>query len=196
MGWSVLHQDNFNRSNRNLSGDTMSDSVGAWSIGCGSFSIVSTNVAQGGSYSMAYDNVMSAVDKQKVSVKFASASGMIFGAVARYDGSTYFYFADFGYFGSGQRLFYANVSGSTFTSLGNGGTSGTTNDVITLEANGSTLTVYKNGSSVFSATDSNIATGVAGMFDYNFLGGQTMDDWQVETYTADAVSFSFIGFNF
>ncbi len=194
MGWSVLHSDDFNRSNRSLSSDTMSDNTGAWSIGCGSYSIVS-NTAQGGSYSMAYDNVMSAVDKQKVSAKFSSASGMIFGVVARYDGSSYFYFADFGYFGSGQRLFYANTAGSVFTSLGNGGTSGVTNDVITLETDGSTLTVHKNGSSVFSVTDSNIATGVSGMFDYNFLGGQTLDDWQVETYTADTVTFSFIGFN-
>ena len=179
MALALLHADDFNRSDRSLDGDTMSDGLGAWArYGGTSWSIVS-NEADSVGTTVLVDSAMSDAGDQKSEV--SERAGGDIGPICRWraggGGIGDLYLA---YCGDGTLY---RVSGGSYTAIAAAGGSVTNPHVAAVEAIGSTITFYKNGVSIGSATDSTYATGKCGLWgggasgdnfaDYIDAGGTT-----------------------
>lgn len=192
MALVTLHQDNFNRSDRALNGDTMSDGIGAWADDYGAWNIASNQAhapttALDGS-AVVYDSVMSAVDIQRVSVVRTSSNAL--GVIGRYDPAT-----NHGYMAYWSTIpnciLYRTTAGSVYTSLGTG-TASSAGDTIALDASGSSITFLVNGTAkVGPVTDANYATGVAAM--YGTGTGRYVDTFLVQVDQASSAIFNYIG---
>ena len=175
LALTVLHTDSFNRSDRALSGDTMSDGVGVW--GCPDASnprISSNKVAGGGAWHYGYDSVMSNVDVQRTTMTW---SDLLIQAGVRIQTVTgYGYYADAR---SGAHYLYRydglynNIGSGAGLSVG---------DTWACDADGTTIKTLKNGSVDITATgQTDYSTGKAGLFtNAAFTTAGLADDWQVE----------------
>lgn len=182
---ATLHTDNFNRSNRNLSGgDAMSDALGTWATGGTPCTIVSNEATTGtGAPSISYDSAMSAVATQRVTATRRTAVVGL-GVVFRYANDSNFYLAHYNPSIAKTQL-YKNVSNS-LTQLGSDGSSLASGDLISGDADTTTISLLKNGTSDIAVTDSALASGVAGI---RFsTTGSTVDDWSVSVPAAILVS--------
>ena len=181
LGLVVLHADNFNRSDRALSGDTMSDGLGAWANDVGAFSIA-TNQARatsviGTADATAYDSAMTAVGTQRATIANQDAQ---VGSLARYNPA-----ANTGYLSyrtaSNAAGLYRVIVGSAYTLLGSG-SSVSSGQTLGCDCDGSSISLLLDGSSdVGPVTDSTYATGVGGVYG---IRDRDLDDWQVEVEAA------------
>lgn len=178
---ATLAQDDFNRSDRSLDGDTMSDGSNTWAIHVGSGWSISSNIATGGygNRSMYCDTV---ADTANVRVHADAQGGSYGGPAARMvTGATTAYFAvsraGFTY----TRLF-KEVAGSA-TQLGSNGPNTSAGDVITVECDGTSISAEINGTPFASVTDSAISTGRVGLMAIAGNAGKA-DDWIAESIEA------------
>lgn len=196
MSLVLNNSDTFNRSNRELIGDTMSDGSGVWASrdnATGVHAIVSNQYNSGaGSWSNVpmYNSTMSASQGDQAAEITLVSNTFSGGPAIRYSSGTYYYI---GAITSTSLSIYAASSGypgtvlATLTGLTINNTS-----VIKLEGIGSTLTAYVDGSSVGSATDSNYTAGRCGIWN---AFSQTCDAYNDYIPASAAPSFSFIGHN-
>lgn len=157
VGLSTLHQDTFNRSDRDLNGDTMSDGLGVWTVTEGTWSIVG-NQAQADAVlgeNVAYDSAMSSVGTQRVSV---TTRGPESGAFARWSSNQ-------GYLAhrlsnSSTALYVKYGTGLNYASLSTGSSNAVNGDIQSCDCDGTTIAYLLNGSANGSpATDSTVSSG-------------------------------------
>jgi len=70
------------------------------------------------------------------------------------------------------------VVSSGYTQLGSDLAGGAVNDILRLEAKGSTIIAKKNGATISTQTDNAIASGNAGLWDWDNSASATIDDWE------------------
>lgn len=92
-----------------------------------------------------------------------TTNGAGVGAIVRGSTSAVTYYRAYSTGGSGDQLFIVKAVAGTFTQLANLAVVLTAGDTLSLWIQGTTLTCYHNGTSVFSTTDSAIASGYPGM---------------------------------
>lgn len=180
LALTVLHSDSFNRSNRSLSGDTMSDSVGAWATQNASYPKIVSNQAAGdsagGNWYGAYDSVQTAVAEHRATATWLDWLSQI---CVRMDSSFNGYACDAR---AGSTTIYKATPIGSFSNLGSG--SGvSTNDTIAADADtGNNITFLVNGSAaVGPVSDSTYTTGVGGIATNGaFISTGLLDAWQVE----------------
>lgn len=182
---ATLAQDDFNRSDRSLDGDTMSDGSNTWAIHVGSGWSISSNIARGGygNRSMYCDTVANTANV-RVSGDAQSGTSAYGGPAARMVvGATTAYYA-FSRAGATYTKLYKEVAGSA-TQLGSNGPNTSVGDVITVECDGTSISGEVNGTPFASVTDSAISTGRVGMMALTGNGGST-DDWLAESIEGGA----------
>lgn len=175
MALTLLHADDFNRSNGSLEGSTMSDGVGAWATVAGTWDILS-NEAKNSAWSSdigIWDSVMTAVGDQKAQAKVRTNDS---GVIVRHNeggaGAATYYLA---YLNAATIYLYRRDAGgfSLLSSLA----SAAVDDVIGISAVGTTIEGFVNGVSAGTVTDATYATGKAGL--YGGGGGlSTFDDFE------------------
>lgn len=164
MAFALLHQDDFNRSDRTLSGDTMSDGLGAWTErpAGSSWSIVSNQAdcAAGGGVIL-YDSAMSAVDVQKAEATYyGSVGGPAVRCSAGTGGHGNAYAAH-----CNPTIYVFRFTNGIGTIIGFSTGAGTAaGEVVSISAEGSTIRSYDDGVLVHDLTDSTHATGVCGLY--------------------------------
>lgn len=163
--WQLQNSDTFNRSNRELIGDTMSDGSGVWASRdnvTGVHSVTSNQYFSGaGSWNNVpvYNTTMSSTQGDQASeVTYKGSTNG--GPVVRYASGAYYYL---NVSGSSFTIYYA-TTGYPGTVVGTVSETTATGDVVRLEAVGTTLTAYENGVSKLSVTDSNLSTGRSGIW--------------------------------
>lgn len=174
MALTLLHADDFNRSDGSLEGSTMSDGLGAWASPAGTWDILS-NEAKNSSWSSdigIWDAAMSAVGDQKAQAKVRTNDS---GVIVRHNeggaGAATYYLA---YLNAATIYLYRRDAGgfSLLSSLA----SAAVDDVIGISAVGTTIEGFVNGVSAGTVTDATLATGKAGL--YGGGGGtSTFDDF-------------------
>lgn len=87
----------------------------------------------------------------------------------------YFVFAD--NYGANTRELAKLVAG-TYTTLASDATTESVGVVYRIDASGSTITAKRNGATIFSVTDSSIASGAAGVFGFGNGTGSRIDIWE------------------
>jgi hypothetical protein len=104
----------------------------------------------------------------------AAAIGVLVRGTAGSGGTYYSY-----YIGGGGDGFLAHTIAGTWVQIG-ATDSGVwaVNDVLRLEAQGTTLRVYRNGSLFRTVTDTNIASGSAGLSGFDASTGTKVDTWE------------------
>lgn len=197
MSFVLNNSDTFNRSNRELIGDTGSDGSLVWASRdntTGVHAIVSNQYNSGaGSWSNVpmYNSTMSASQGDQAAEITLVSNTFSGGPVVRYSSGTYYYI---GSITSTSLVIYAASTGYPGTTLATlTGLTINNTSVIKLEAVGSTLTAYVDGSSVGSATDSNYTAGRCGVWN---AFSQTCDTYNDYIPASAAPAFSFIGHNF
>lgn len=181
---TTLHQDNFNRSDRALSGDTMSDGLGVWTTTDGTDPQIISNTANrssGASSRYAMDGTMSAVDEQLSSIARLSTSNRDNGPTTRMQSITTGYWLDA--FSATLFMWRENAGLSL---IGSGGLYAA-NDVVALYSVGNSHSGVVNGSTQLPAiTDANFTTGKAG---FNAFADtpSSMDDWSVQVAASGTV---------
>lgn len=177
MALTLLHSDNFNRSNAGLNGATMSDGVGTWAdvSGAGSGAAVVGNQAVMGTSSGAPNFVCFVVDSamdvattdQRADQVTQGTDG---GPLARCsDGSNAYY----AYRGGTFVDLYKIVAG-TSSYLGSTGPGAVANgDTVALECVGTTIRILVNSVQKLSVTDSSLTAGRAG----GYGGGSAAHAW-------------------
>jgi len=181
LALTLLHSDNFNRSNRSLSGDTMSDSTGAWATNHASYpsiasQVVSDDGAGGGSgWRAAVDSVMSDVDVQRSTVSWLN---WLSGPTVRSDSTNYNgYLSDARPSSSTIYKWTSDVAAN----LGSDASGNSAADTIAADADGSTIKFMRNGSTIITVTsETTYSTGKAGLRAYGAFSSSLLDDWQVE----------------
>jgi hypothetical protein len=155
----------------------MSDSVGAWTAGNGSWAIVSNQAKNTtATEDSLYDSVMdSSTGDQRANLVVTSGS-QDGGIACRLSGATH----RTGYFVySSNRSIYRWDNG-VYTSIASGGGACSAGDVLSIDATGTSISCLRNGSTVTGpVTDSNHATGRGGLYGGG-SGTYLFDDWYVE----------------
>lgn len=163
---ATSYSDDFNRSNADPIG-------GNWSTSTGSIAmkIVSNEAASSGISSLSYWSANTFPDNQFAQVKISTLEDG--GPAVRVSASAKTYYA-LEVWSAGARI--RKVVNGTETNLGaNFAITPSAGDVFRIEASGTTLTAYRNGSSLGSRTDSDIASGYAGICSYG--SANRFDDW-------------------
>ena len=178
---ATIAADNFNRSNRSLAGDTMSDGSSTWADGLNGGCSIDTNVAIGDSGAAtadAYCDSMSNIADLTVTAKVASGDNV--GVIARRTGNGEKYYAKMKT--GDAKLMVWKTSGGSSSQLGADGSVVSVGDTIGIRCEGTTISGLINGVVDFSRTDSDHSTGQAGIHIRAQDG--TLDDWIAETISA------------
>lgn len=172
---ATLSQDNFNRSDRDLAGDTMSDGVSTWMVFSGAYRIVS-NQATGNTTNWMAKASTNGTD-MRTSITYISSSVNGSGPACRGSNSG----SAFSGYRSRNNLLERVDSGSATTIAS--GTAYAQNDIAGVEGSGTTINRYLNGSVSGTTTDATYSSGFGGTF--NISGNtRTMDNFLVESLAA------------
>ncbi len=165
----LLHQDSFDRSNGSLEGSTFSDTLGTWATVEGTWSVVTSNIAECTSYSDCgiFDSAMADATDQAVEVVVngvANGGGVIFRHNGATTASAATYYVAFTI--GGQLRVSRYNGGGSFTNIALAGDIGSIADGQTLRAVivGSGIELFANGVSQGTCTDSTYSTGKAGLY--------------------------------
>lgn len=164
LALTLLHSDNFNRSNTtDFGGQTMSDGLGTWEINNPAVGISSNQCYQsiGSPTEDAHDSAMSSVDEQQSEVTIATLDAC--GPMDRTPGSDRRYYWGYVY-SNGQGVLY-HMNGASFDNLGQTSTGQFhAGDVVAIYSTGNNHSVLQNGSTVIGpVSDSSFTSGRCGV---------------------------------
>lgn len=151
-----------------------------WTLNSGNFDIQSNSLRSntGGTETAAHwdaDAFNADQYAQCVASVLDTGSGRVGVAVRCNTGGTANYYG--AYWSSASCEVFKVVSG-VFTQLGAAFSAPSTNDVVRLEVSGTTLTLKYNGSSQGTRTDSDLASGAAGVSGYDSGNNGRIDSWE------------------
>ncbi len=173
----AIAADNFNRSNRSLDGDTMSDGSNTWADGLNGGCSIDTNAAKGDSGAATADEVCdSMADTADLTVTAKVASGDNVGVVARWtaDGEKYYVKMKAT---TGEIQLWATTSSSS-AQIGSDGSVVSVGDTIGIKCEGTSISALINGVVDFTETDTDHSTGKAGIHIRKAEG--TLDDFSAD----------------
>lgn len=166
MSLSLLHEDTFNRADASLSGATMSDGVGVWTVITRTWDVVSNKASKsGGDGALIRDSAMSGSSTdQAAEIACDNDANGVFCRRTTVGSFNSFYLAYID--GSAKLNLYRNggASAGDYTQIaGPGSTTVGAGVAIKVEAIGTTIKGYVGGVEELSVTDSNLASGDCGI---------------------------------
>lgn len=182
--------DNFNRSDRSLSGDTPSDGLGAWTI-TGTWTILGNNAYKSATFNT-HQPMWLEASVANVEVQATNATLGNGGLVCRLSDSSNFIYARVN---AANNIIYKVVAGA-FTQLGSTYTgSGSANDVWLLSADSSNnLLLKQNGTTRVTTSDSfNSSATKHGINDFSTAA--RWDDFSITEIVGAAVSQKLVFFS-
>jgi hypothetical protein len=176
---ATIAEDTFNRSDRSLDGDTMSDGSSTWALGNnGGWSIVSNQARSDLANGVEFCDSMSDTADIRSRIETYDAS---VGAFARYDNSTKNGYVSVRTGANVHRLFRS--AGLSFTQLGSDGSTVSNGETIAVVCNGTSISAeYEGSTDVGPVTDSNYSTGKAAIWAAS--GSKDIDNFFSETLAA------------